>query len=271
MRSILAALAAVIAFLALAPEAFAQTNVKVVGGSIVVDGGTIVPAGVDGGPVAVDVQAFNGSPAITPAPGEPLIMVEGRGSAGTPDGGVVTIQGQNAVGTTPTSDPVVVGGQDALNHVRIPFVDPSGYTAVRGASQGTAASTAPVGIGGSDYGTGCSGGACAQNAKVSSVGTVTTGPSQTTSTIAPTGGNLTASTATQVYAGASTTCQVAVSNLSSSIAMTCGQTNAVSATIGLYVGPLQTYTTTLGYGGTVFCFPASGTPAYSTQPTACSP
>ena len=92
----------------------------------------------------------------------------------------------------------------------------------------------------------------------------------TTTPTAPTGGNLTSNTATQVYAGSAGVCQVAVSDLSTSLPMTCGQTNAVSATVGLYVPPLGTYTTTQGYGGAVWCYPTnSGTPAYSVQVTVC--
>jgi hypothetical protein len=100
-------------------------------------------------------------------------------------------------------------------------------------------------------------------------GSVTTHAASTTTATAPVGGNLTAATATSVYAGASGICQVAVSNLDSTIAMTCGQTNAVSATVGLYVAAHQTYTTGWGYGGALYCFPASGTPAFSVQVNAC--
>lgn len=91
----------------------------------------------------------------------------------------------------------------------------------------------------------------------------------TTTTIAPAGGNLTAATATSVYAGAAGTCGVDVTNLSTTIAMTCGTTSAVSATVGTYTPPLGTYSTPAYYGGTVYCYPASGTPAYSTQAWSC--
>lgn len=106
-------------------------------------------------------------------------------------------------------------------------------------------------------------------ASLGNPGASTVTPKGTTTASAPVSGNLTAATATSVYAGAAGICQVSVSNLSPTIAMLCGQTNVVSAIIGLYTPPLGTYTTSWGYGGAVFCFPASGTPAFSTQVTVC--
>ncbi len=91
----------------------------------------------------------------------------------------------------------------------------------------------------------------------------------TTTATAPTGGNLTAATATSVFSSTAGVCSVTVSNLSTTIAMTCGQTNAVSLTVGNYVPALGSYNFGLNYGGNGFCFPASGTPAFSTQSTVC--
>ena len=91
----------------------------------------------------------------------------------------------------------------------------------------------------------------------------------TTVATAPTAGTLTAATATSVYAGANGICQVAVANRDAAISMYCGQTSAVSATVGLPVSPGGVYTTSYGYGGALYCFPASGTPAYSIQVTSC--
>ena len=98
---------------------------------------------------------------------------------------------------------------------------------------------------------------------------VTTTSATTATATAPTGGSLTAATATLVYAGSNTVCQISVSNLDAAIAMNCGQTNAVSATVGLKVAAGATYTTMRGYGGAIYCFPASGTPAYSVQINLC--
>ncbi len=96
-----------------------------------------------------------------------------------------------------------------------------------------------------------------------------TAATATTTATAPTGGNLTAATATLVFASTAGICHVRVQNRDASIHMFCGQTNAVSATLGEDVPPGVKYETIVGYGGNVFCYPASGTPAFSTQPTAC--
>ena len=96
-----------------------------------------------------------------------------------------------------------------------------------------------------------------------------TAATATTTATAPTGGNLTAATATLVFASTAGICHVRVQNRDASIHMFCGQTNAVSATLGEDIPPGVKYETIVGYGGNVFCYPASGTPAFSTQPTAC--
>lgn len=100
-------------------------------------------------------------------------------------------------------------------------------------------------------------------------GALSTAQRPTTVATAPTNGNLTAATATQVSAGGAGICQVAIQNRDSTIHMFCGQTNAVSLTIGFDVAPGTVYTSSAWYGGTIFCFPASGTPAFSAQVTSC--
>jgi hypothetical protein len=80
---------------------------------------------------------------------------------------------------------------------------------------------------------------------------------------------LTAATATLVRSSSASICQTTCQDIDAVIHVKCGQDNTVSATVGQDVAPGQAYQTSSWYGGTIYCFPASGTPAVSCQSTVC--